>query len=265
MNKNNKYNIGDFYVGELYLYTQFAGMTKGTYIPNGLEKIQTFSLSGAIHFQKDLLSRYIDWENGREYTGFLTIFYKQGNKYICLHDGNSYELNSPNIIDNLIPLNELLPKVDTNQISKINVEQALGLFDILFKKNIEDSKLYIGNSFPTKDFYVGDISLKERTPIEPNDDRVVYINLPHHIMLYKSSLEVYSYGKDNYTNAVYRCLFLRDGVDLYNINNNQFYNPHEDDFDSIINFQDYMRDFELKPIPDQLSIPKALRKFKKTL
>lgn len=264
MNKNNKYNIEDFYVGELYLYKNFGNLLAGDAIISD-KKIQDFSLSGAINFQQDLYNRYIDWDNEREYTGFLTIFYKQGNKYICLHNGLSYELNSSNIIDNLIPLNELLPKIDTNPMSVISTQQALELFDMLFKKNTDESKLYIGNNQPTIDFYVGDISLKERTPIEPTDNRITYIDLPHHIMLGKSSLEIYSYGKEDYANTVYRCLFLRDGVDLYNINNNQFYNPHEDNFDSIISFRDYMRDFELKPIPEQLSIPKALRRFKKTL
>lgn len=262
MKKQNKYPIEKFYIGELYLYNQFAGMTMGTYIPTGLEKIQSFSQSGAINFQQDMISRYIDWENRREYTGFLTIFYKEGNNYICLHDGKSYQLGTAYIIDNLTPLNSLLPKIDSKKIKEISMYDGLELFDILFK---EQNTLYIGNEKLISDFYVGDISLRTRTSEDETDKRIKYIDLPHQIMLEKEFLDIHSYIKENYINTVYRCLFIKDGVDIYNIHNHQFYNPYEDVFESLISFKEYIKEFEIRTPIKKMTIPKALEIFKKTI
>lgn len=265
MINNNKYSIEDFYVGELYLYNNFGNLLSPTAVLDGKDKMKKLEESGAINFQKDLISRYIDWDNRREYNGFLTIFYKQNNEYICLHNGISYRENGANIIDNLIPLNELLPKIDCFEITKLSFEQAINLFGILFETKSDETRLYRGSEMPLSDFLVGDLSLKEKTPIEPNDNRIEYINLPHHIMLSKTNLETYSYGSSNYVYTVYKCLFLKDGVDLYNINNNQFYNPYEDKFDSIITLKEYLQGFEQKTPHETISIPKALRLFKRTL
>lgn len=265
MSKNNLLNIDDFYIGELYLYTSFGNFINGINPQEEIKKIDNFALTGAINFQQDLISRYVDWENLREYIGFLTIFYKQDDNYICLHDGNSYKLNGKYIIDNLIPLRELLPKIDTPQIEYINFVQALNIYNLLFQKESDETRLYLNHCINSSKFYVGDISLKERTPVESNESRIEYLNLPQHIMLNRRGLELYSYANSNYINTVYRCLFLLDGADLYNINDNQFYNPNEDKFDNLITLEDYLREFEKKETPQTLSISKALRLFKKTL
>jgi len=265
MEKNKKYNIEEFYIGELYLYTNFANFISNTYNPKSNNQVQIFSQSGAINFQQEEISRYIDYENGREYTGFLTIFYKQGNKYICLHNGNSYQINGANFIKNLLPLTELLPKVNSKLLPEINPTRALELFDILFKSNNEE-QLYNCSEQPLSDFFIGDLVLKEIEYQETQPDNGYnYIDLPHHIMLSKSGLATQSFQQANYINTIYRCLFLRQGVDLYNINNHQFYNHNEDTFTSIITFQDYMTEIG-KPITSQtLSVPKALKRYKNTL
>lgn len=264
MKRTIQYPITDFYIGELYLYTKFGNLLMGESIEESERRVQSFSQSGAINFQPDLISRYTDWENKREYTGFLTVFYKQNNKYLCLHDGKIYQLNHPIIIDNLVPLRDLLPKIDAKSIPRISMYEALELFDILFKEDVIDEKLYNGNKQKISDFIVGDIILREKTPIESADARYQYFNLPYHIMLEKSNLAVHSFSGSNYTNIVYRCLFLKDGVDLYNINNFQYYNPNEDSFERIITFDRYMEDFDLSIQSDKMTIPKALRLFKKT-
>lgn len=266
MKQNKKHPISNFYVGELYLYTTFGNLLSiDSSITFGKEKIENFKNSGAISFQRDLISRYTDWENRREYQGFLTIFYKQGDKYICLHDGVTYELNGAILLENLVPLKELLPKINEKNISTISTNGALKLFDILFRKTKDESILYEEKEELISDFYVGDLSIKERTLSEEIDAKTEYFYLPQHIMLGKNSLEVYSYGKDGYANTVYRCLFFRDGVDLYNINNNDFYNHNEDRFDSIIPFKEYIQEFNFPSPEESISIPKALKLFKKTI
>lgn len=266
MELNKKYDIEEFYIGELYLYTHFSNFTFATYDPKNKDKINIFSKSGAINFQEDMESRYIDYETGREYTGFLTIFYRQGNKYICLHDGMPYEIKGNNFIENLIPLKELLPKINTQLLSKISIHKALELFTILFKNNKREIQLYDANQYPVSDFCVGDIVLKESFHQESKpESRCQYFNLPYHIMLNNEGLTIHSFNESNYINRVYRCLFLRQGVDLYNINNHQFYNPSEDSFQAIISFKDYITETEAKQIEGTISIPKALKRFKKTL
>lgn len=263
MTKQNKYLIENFYIGELYLYTQFAGVTKGLYVPTGLEQIESFSKTGAINFQNDMVSRYIDWENMREYTGFLTIFYKEGNNYICLHNGKTYQLGTSIIIDNLTMFNDLLPKIDSKRLSKISMYDALELFDLLFRET--ENKLYKETDRSVTDFYVGDLTLSEINPSYNMDTRLRYIELPQRLMLSKSFLDVYSYENKEYINTVYRCLFLKDGVDLYNINNHQFYNPYEDTFESIIPLKEYMDECEIKTPTTKITIPKALRLFQRTI
>ena len=263
MKKQNKYPIRNFYIGEIYLYTSFGNILAGELSNHGKEKIDAFMHAGAINFQGDLISRYIDWENRREYIGFLTIFYKEGNNYICLHDGKTYQLGMPIIIDNLISLESLLPKLDIKKITEISMYDGLELFDILFKET--ENKLYIGQEQKISDFYVGDIALRTRTPIETNEQRIHYIQLPQRLMLEKSGLDIYSFGKGNYANTVYRCLFLKDGVDLYNINDNEFYNPNEDSFESLIPLKEYMDELEIRTPAKTTTIPKELKRFIKTM
>lgn len=263
MIKQNKYPIGNFYVGELYLYTSFGNLLAGELPNDGKAKIDEFMHSGAINFQQDMKSRYTDWENQREYTGFLTIFYKEGKNYICLHDGKTYQLGTANIIDNLTPLKSLLPKIDAKRLTQISMYDGLELFDILFTET--ENKFYIGSEQKITNFYVGDIALRTGTPIEATDERTHYIQLPQQLMLEKSGLDMYSYRSEAHVNTVYRCLFLKDGVDLYNINNHQFYNPNEDLFKSLISFKEYMAELEIRTPAKTTTIPKALRLFKKTI
>lgn len=260
-----EYPITDFYIGELYLYKKFGNILTGESIQDGEIRIKKFAQTGAISFQKDLVSQYIDWEKEIEYTGFLTLFYKQNEKYICLHDGKIYVLNNPNIIDNLVPLKDLLPKIDEKKIPRISMYNALELFDILFKENNTEQSLYIENKHKISDFYVGDITLREKASIETIEQRCQYINLSHHLMLEKEGLAIHDSQESDYTNMIYRCLFLRDGVDLYNIHNNQFYNPNEDEFEALLPLTDYLVDNKVKYIPETTTIPKALRLFKRTI
>lgn len=265
MKRTIEYPITNFFIGEIYLYTKFGNFLTGETAKECEERIEKFKESGAINFQQDSLSRYIDWEQEREYIGFLTIFYKQDNKYICLHDGKIYQINHDTIIDNIIPLKDILPKIDKKYQSRISMYEALELFDNLFHKDLVTPIMYQEQNKPISDFFIGDIVLKERTPVEISESRIKYIDVPQHLILQKSGLTMYSFEELNYLNSVYRCLFLRDGVDLYNINNNQFYNPNEDNFERLIPFKEYLDDAEVICHSKSISIPKALKLFKKSI
>jgi len=261
MEINKKYDIDKFYIGELYLYTNFANFISPYYNINQQNKIKSFKNSRAINFQQDELRKYIDWENKREYTGFLTIFYKQDDKnYICLHDGTSYRIDGTNFIENLIPINEVLPKVNTEKIPKLNISTALELFDTIFK---EQTTLYNKDKHLLSEYYIANITLKETYHQEQYpESRYIYINLPHHILLEKSNLSIQTYQQEDYTNIVYRCLFLKQNQYLYNLNNHQFYNQNEYTFESLIPLKDYLQESNKSISQETVSIPKALKLFK---
>ena len=245
-----KYNLENFYVGELYLSNFKANMS----IDKDKERIKQ---NGAIGI-----------ENGIEgkHTRFVTLFYKQGNKYICLHDNTIYEQNGVDYIANIIPLKELLPKVNTSELNNLTCAQALELFDVLFKRKKTGDRLYNKKEEYTKDFYIADIVLPEEyKKVDTTNSQKQYIDLPSHIILENQNLLLYCFEENDYINAVYRCIFLKQGIDLYNINNNHFYNHHEDSFDSIIPFQEYINTRGITYRKDKITIPKALKLFKKTI
>ena len=129
-----KYDIENFYVGELYLSHKIGNLV---YPDEHIEiNKKAYILSnGAIDFQKDLFKKYIDYESKRHYDGVLTIFYKSSNKCMCLHDRKIYGEEELDFYENLVPLTELLPKFSYNTPQKISIIDALLMFDYLFKKN----------------------------------------------------------------------------------------------------------------------------------
>ena len=52
---------------------------------------------------------------------------------------------------------------------------------------------------------------------------------------------------------------------LYNIHNNQFYNPNEDEFESLSPLAEYLLSNKVSFKSEQTTIPKALRLFKRTM
>lgn len=264
MKRTIEHPINRFFIGEIYLYTKFGNLLQGETIEECEQRLDQFKQSGAINFQKDPLSKYIDWEEKKEYVGFLTIFFKQDNKYICLHDGKTYQ-KQDNIIDNIIPLTDILPKINKKYKSRISIYQALELFDMLFKEEFISPIMYQEQPKPITDFYVGDIILREQTTEIEDDTRIKYIDLPNHLILQKAGLLQRNYEEQNNLNSVYRCLFLRDLVDLYNIHNSQFYNPYEDNFETLIPFTEYLYNMEIPCDLKSITIPKALRLFKKSI
>lgn len=259
MDNNKKYNIESFFVGELYLYTNFAYFTSRLYNPNNQDKIKQFQETDAINFQKEPLSRYISWDIGREYTGFLTIFYKQGNNYICLHDGNIYRLKGDTYIENLIPLNELLPKINSKLQPTITVDKALQLFNILFKQQIQDIELYNDNKQDISTFYIGDITLDE---IIISDNGYSYPNLQSTLILNNQSLILKSIEDYNTIKTTYRCLFIEQEKELYNLNNHKFYNPNELYIDNQLPLNNYINNTYNH---QTICIPKALKLFKNNI
>lgn len=89
--------------------------------------------NGAIKLNNVLGLDKIDWEKRLNYETLLTIFYKLDDyNYLCLHNGITYNSNGLSYFDDLVSLEDLLPKIDYDYPDKLNKNKALTLFNILF-------------------------------------------------------------------------------------------------------------------------------------
>ena len=297
MIKKQKYDINNFYVGELYLSYQFGNLMVLSKLTEEemkeRRKVATICMNGAIDFQKDLINSYTNWENRRSYQGVLTIFYKKDDKYISLHNGMAYDSFGDDFCDNLVPLLELLPKVDFNKPTTISTKEAIKFFDILFKKSRFNraDKLYNQIEHSTQDFYVGNLNLyKGFLPDNKRENRYQYSDLSQKYVLYRSNAilggmyqrtgenkDDYGLVYDSHDSADFTCLFLIQPNGLYNVHNYQIYNlgnlkkEHfdnkefigESDCDCLISFQQYLDEGKIVNASQSITIPKALKLYRK--
>ncbi|MBE6153500.1 MAG: hypothetical protein E7166_04680 [Firmicutes bacterium] len=288
MFKTQKYDIKNFYVGELYISTRInrplgtpdKEITKENKIKYDIQNKTT--MNGAIsindHFH---LSK-----NNRWYNGFLTIFYKINNNYICLHNGNTYRLNSEDFCENLFRLDSLLPKISYNCPKEISNKAALRmfkqLFDIEYEYKIE--KFYTGESYKLDDFYVGNLALCcKSNSKELEERRSKNINTPQKYMLNKSDAYLSSISgtiadENNveYDYLHFYTLFLKQKKGLYNLHNFQVYNSgildkehfnnyklNESYYDWMVPLREVLEENKIKYDLDNINIPKALKLYRK--
>lgn len=288
-----EYPIANFYVGELYITHELESLL----VPGPLSKNnrQKFELkmktiqNGAIDFQNVHFSRqYINWQTGRRQSGILTIFYKENDNYVCLHNGQSYSLTSEDYIENLVPLATLLPQVDFNIPHSLTVSKALLVFDELMAKGTQQKLITkFHNSFhDIQDFYVGNLNLCSGFSADKSGIKYKYYNLPRRYILYKSSARLGSmFGVDASLEGVlgtyhydsFKCLFLKtSNTQLYNINSFQMCSNEiitslsferdligENYLEWLTPFPEVLANNSIK-IPKQTTISKALKLYKKT-
>lgn len=284
MLKIEKYDINNFYVGELYLSCGLEGFFNDGMVKKQsveLDKIFDIYKTEIINFQKTLIKKYEDDDLMRKYEGFLTIFYKIGNKYACLHNGILYELDGIDFCDNLICLSELLPKLSYSIPKKVSIKEAICIFNLLFK-NKNGIKLN-NTKYDINDFYIGNLVLHEGyLPNDGYNSRYKYDSLALQYILYNNGATVGSmHGReDEFTNlhdfSSFKSLFLRDSKGLYNLQSYQYYNGgvlEQKYLDSRSAFNSYCECMEpFSSVLDEnkieynshsITIPKALKLYKK--
>lgn len=298
-----KYYIGNFYVGELYLSHKFNGWDlKVGNTANHDEfynKIKELYKNGAIKFHENMIERFVDWNERRAYEGILTIFYKDDEECICLHNNKCYKQkddkqNHDDFYANLMPLSTLLPKVDYNIPNEITKNGAMELFDLLFRKKLFESvgSLYYKSNHNINDFYVGTFNLC--AGFLPNNDernyRFQYTNVAEKAILQKNGIDPYQMNakiiaciKDGYPNfenchtiSSYKCLFLKKYKGMYNIHSYQICRKgimgimKDSDHDCEANYYENMKPLreviaenDIYYNNDEITIPKAMVLFKK--
>ena len=239
----NKYNINNFYVGELTFLLKFGNVLSNEIIPETEQKRQdifNIKLNGAIGLDDYLFSIYTNWEKRLDYRSVFTIFYKNNNKYYCLHNGKSYELGDQgeDYCSNLTRLINCLPKFCCNISNEISFKEAIKIFNILFKKPIK--KIYTKETINVNDIYLGSLDLCWGLDVnKERESRFYFVNIPEHKTL-SSQKEIYGgYGYTNrtilnddkiieYDYSGYSCLYLLyENGKCYNLNDFQIYNLNE--------------------------------------
>lgn len=286
-----KYNIENFYVGELYLSYENNGIWNKSmeqkYVYNEISYLKS---SGAIDFEDGIFKKIIS-NNDRIFKGVLTIFYKKNdNEYTCILNGNTYTLNGNNFCKNLVPISSLLPKVSYNTQKELTISQALKLFKYLFTTNYSKTA-YNNDKYNINEFYIGNLNLVESLRKKDAYSNIKkYYNLPEQKILYKSDAKIVSYSgsykKDTLTNdepdfydyVTMECVFKTlENNSMYNIHNFQIYEngiskkEHMLTVDDGVSYYDYMMPFsqyldENKIIykEKEISIPKVLKIYRKT-
>lgn len=293
MFKTQKYDVKNFYVGELYISTglnvsgSLLSSNKKITKENSIKyDIQNKTMSnGAININD---SFHLSIDNGlRWYNGYLTIFYRQNNNYICLHNGNLYRLNGEDFCENLFRLDKLLPKISYNCPKEISNKGALKIFGQLFNKNYEykTEKFYTCGSYKLDDFYVGSLAFCHKCTFpELRERRIKNINTPQHYILNKSDASL-SYitgcfpdeNNVEYDHLHFNTLFLKQKKGLYNLHDFEIYNygilekehfynhkPNESYYDWMVPFREILEEKKIKYNSDNITIPKALKLYRKT-
>jgi len=288
MFKTQKYDIKNFYVGELYISTK---INRPLLLPkkeiSEENKIKydvqnKIIMNGAI----DINTHFHTSKYGmRYYKSFLTIFYRQGNNCICLHNGNSYRVCGEDFRENLFRLDSLLPKISYNYPKEISIKSALRMFEQLFDKNYlyKTEKFYTCEPYKLDDFYVGSLAFCYRSnSLDLKERRTKNVNLPQYYILNKSDASL-SYitgcSDDNnveYDHLHFNTLFLNRKKGLYNLHNFQIYNsgvldkehfhnykPNESYYDFMVPYREVLEKNNVKHDSDIITIPKALKLYRK--
>lgn len=164
---NKKYAIDDFYIGQLYSFNDISN-----------KAIRTDSF----------------FQNERQCMGFLTLFFKKNNGYLCLHDGMFYSTYDSIYLENLVSLSFVLPKFDFNIASLISFGDAILLFDALFKKENNDIfNMYSRTLFDINDFLVGPLNLY--CGYGKNYGKYNYYNLIRDRLLFKNKAKLLMFQK----------------------------------------------------------------------
>lgn len=227
----------------------------------------------------------------------LTIFYKDHDDYICLHNTKKYTSDGFDYCENLVPLRDLMPKIGCNVPTDLSIRDSLCLFEHLFnrKKFNKGERMQDKTLYNIKDFYMGNLNLyngfspneySQKYHYSHNPVKYHYHNLPQKYVLYNSGAQSSclfgfkdkerdkygdSIGSHDY--ATFRCLFLKlPDKSLYNINDFQIYDNGylgkgcfsnievgKSYYDEMVSFPEVMEENNIKYGNDTITIQKVLK------
>lgn len=278
-------NINNFYVGELYIGEKVGSLLEGANAYSDYEakrKKEILEKKGAI----DFTSRYtftskMNPKNRLIHTGYICLFFKDYNGYMCLMDHEIYKnTDIKYFYKNLVPLVNYLPKVDFSVKQDISMLEALKLFRKLFDN---PEQFYHKRLHDIRDFYVGNICKCEEIATSRFEKEKVRV--PEQHLLHRSSAKHISFSSSNfsydrdeprYDYTTYQSLFLIHPSGLLNLNNHQIYTlgtlrkghfvlqeKGMDYYEWMESLSKFLGDNHIRGSIQQITIPKALKLVRK--
>ena len=226
----DNFNISNFYVGRLSL--ESANNNLITKKENSLSWQDEFNKNLSLISSGAIKDNYVN-DDIHSTKKYISLFYRiDNNSYLCLHNNSIYYSHNKNFCEDLIPMSQLLPKLGYSKPINLTFEDALNLFNKLFKKN-HDFK-YDNSVFDINDFYLATLnycyadrlnikSNVKHSKIHYNSDYSNYV-LPSNY----AKVQDHMIWKDKYFDYyynVYKCLFLdlHHGGEMYNLNDYKVY------------------------------------------
>ena len=246
-----KYNINDFYVGKLVFVIPFGNRVSTEQDSEKAYKImESYKLAlrnGAIDTKDNQETEYTDYLHHVLYESVFTIFYRfDENRYCSLHVIGSFSDEKDKGIDNqgdyfcenLGKFTDYLPKFDFSLPKQISIDEALKLFNTIFKKKTRPK--YNGDIYCIDDFYTGTLDYCTSTQVRGkyirDDERLIRKNTGIELLLENNhAKKIDNSSRESFTElsnnkrieqlfTKYGCVFLRVGKDeFYNLNNFQLY------------------------------------------
>jgi len=152
-----KNDVENYFVGYLNIkkpYLSHAEEKRGN--DSIVKTINTTMENGAVNLNLVKFERLLHHDNNHKYESLLSIFYRiDENHFMCLHNGIIYSLEDRDYCSNLVPLIDVVPKIDFDLNSSISEDEAKKIFSGVFKKNnFNFKKLH-----DIKDFYCGRLKI----------------------------------------------------------------------------------------------------------
>lgn len=277
-----KYNIENFYIGELYIGIPFSYTY---YLYAEKERIETLmdikllKINDAIFCNDN--SRYIDHDKKIEYIRFLALFYKTNQGYLCLQNNKIYDTAGNDFCKNLYPFKKFLPKVDFKGSNTFSMNQALDLFCYLYHD--KNNRLYKKVDYKVEDFYTGELNICTSFTDKLNKKKFECLNLAQIKMLQyidnKKIVEIFDtininddINKYNYLN--FNTIFLKTDNRLLNLHDNHIYkedalkqsiSPGENFYENLTNLKEFIDVNDINYSKDTITVKKALKLLKKRI
>lgn len=268
MNNNLLYSIDNFYVGKLNISRKQGNLlVPGSTDFLGLAyQIAELTINGAIEHNNSFSENQNSLRDDLIYKEVYTLFLKQNENYLCLHDNNIYTENGDDYCNCLISFKNYFPKIDFALPNELTIKEAKKYFDIILKKRngVELYNKKILHSI--NDFYVGGLDLlTEETIIESKiTEEKNFINSCLLINGWWGCCKGYNNDKTKeVSHDFFKCLFIKNADRYYNIKDFNFY-VDIDSADSfchhLIPYKEYIEDFNMVP-KDNISIYKAINAY----
>ena len=150
-----KNDVEKYYVGYLNIHVPYSTIEETLKKENDAKTkiINSTMDNGAISLKSVKFERLL---NKHKYESMLSVFYRlDEDHFMCLHNGIIYSLEGSDYCSELVPLIEVVPKIDFDLSLLVTNDEVKKIFSGVFKKNNFTFK----ELHDIKDFYCGRLKI----------------------------------------------------------------------------------------------------------